>query len=68
MAAVTLDLIESATHAALVRHGCRDDIAADVAETEAPDTETLDLIRGEVGAEIAATYPKFARETLGVAT
>jgi len=31
MAAVTLDLLESTTHAALVRHGCRDDIAADVA-------------------------------------
>lgn len=31
MAAVTLDLIESTTHAALIRHGCRDDIAADVA-------------------------------------
>jgi glutaconate CoA-transferase subunit B len=43
------------------------DVAADVQETEAPDAETLDLIRGEVGAEIAATYPKFAREKLGVA-
>ncbi|HAB58162.1 MAG TPA: lactate dehydrogenase, partial [Acidimicrobiaceae bacterium] len=31
MAAVTLDLIESTSHAALARHGCRDDIAADVA-------------------------------------
>lgn len=31
MPAVALDLIESTTHSALVRHGCRDDIAADVA-------------------------------------
>jgi hypothetical protein len=43
------------------------DVAADVQETQAPDAETLDLIRGEVGAEIAATYPNFAREKLGVA-
>ena len=41
------------------------DVAADVQETQAPDAETLDLIRGEVGAEIAATYPNFAREKLG---
>ncbi|MEK9946067.1 MAG: CoA-transferase [Alphaproteobacteria bacterium] len=43
------------------------DVAADLNETIPPDAETLDLIRGEVGAEIAATYPTFARETLGVA-
>lgn len=56
----SLDGIQDAT-------GFDYDIASDVRETEAPDTETLELIRGEVGAEIAATYPKFARETLGVA-
>ncbi len=44
------------------------DVAPDLKETEPPDAETLDLIRGAVGGEIAATYPKFARETLGVAT
>jgi glutaconate CoA-transferase subunit B len=42
------------------------DVAAELQETEAPNAEMLDLIRGEVGTEIAATYPKFARETLGV--
>lgn len=43
------------------------DIAADLIETPAPDAGTLELIRGPVGQEIAMTYPKFARETLGVA-
>jgi glutaconate CoA-transferase subunit B len=43
------------------------DIAADLSETPAPDAGTLELIRGPVGQEIAMTYPKFAREALGVA-
>lgn len=43
------------------------DVAADLRETKPPNAETLEMIRGEVGAEIAATYPTFARETLGVA-
>ena len=43
------------------------DIASDVAETAPPDAATLALIRGSVGREIAATYPAFARDSLGVA-
>lgn len=56
----TLEEIKDAT-------GFSFDVAPDLKETEPPDAETLDLIRGAVGGEIAATYPKFARETLGVA-
>ncbi len=43
------------------------DIASDVGETAPPDAATLSLIRGSVGREIAATYPAFARDSLGVA-
>ena len=40
------------------------DCPAKVPETPPPSAETLALIRGEVGADIAEVYPKFARETL----
>lgn len=43
------------------------DVPKRVGETPAPDRATLTLIRGPVGREIAATYPKFARDSLGVA-
>ena len=38
-----------------------------VPETEAPDAETLALLRGPVAADIAGAYPKFAQDVLGAA-
>lgn len=40
------------------------DLADTVLETPAPTTEELALIRGTVGADIAETYPGFARRVL----
>ena len=40
------------------------DCPADVPESPPPSGETLALIRGEVGADIAEVYPKFARQML----
>lgn len=40
------------------------DAAAHVEETPAPTPEELALIRGELGADIAETYPDFARRVL----
>ena len=40
------------------------DAPADVPQTPQPSAETLELIRGGVGADIAEIYPKFAREVL----
>ena len=42
------------------------DCTATVPQTPPPSAETLDLIRGEVGADIAEVYPKFAREVLAI--
>lgn len=38
----------------------------EVPTTAAPDAETLALIRGPIGAEIAETYPHFAVRVLGI--
>jgi glutaconate CoA-transferase subunit B len=38
----------------------------EVPMTAAPDAETLALIRGPIGAEIAETYPRFAARVLGI--
>ena len=40
------------------------DCPAEVRQTRPPSPETLALIRGGVGADIAEVYPKFAREIL----
>ena len=40
------------------------DCPAKVPQTPPPSAETLALIRGEVGADIAEVYPKFSREIL----
>ena len=40
------------------------DSPAELPETPPPSAETLALIRGDVGADIAEIYPKFAREVL----
>ncbi len=40
------------------------DLEEPVPETPGPDAETLALIRGEVGAAIAETYPRFAARVL----
>ena len=40
------------------------DCPVEVPETAPPSAETLALIRGAVGADIAEIYPKFAREVL----
>jgi glutaconate CoA-transferase subunit B len=42
------------------------DVDEDARATPAPDEETLALLRGEVGREIAETYPVFAARVLGV--
>jgi len=42
------------------------DCPREVPETPPPSAETLALIRGEVGGDIAEVYPKFAREVLAV--
>jgi len=41
------------------------DCPAAVPSTPAPDSETLALIRGPIGAEIAETYPAFAERMFG---
>ena len=41
------------------------DVPTDIAQTRAPSAEELELIRGDVGAEIAETYPEFAQRVLG---
>ncbi len=43
------------------------DAPDDVPVTEAPDAATLALLRGEVAADIAGAYPKFAHDVLGAA-
>jgi glutaconate CoA-transferase subunit B len=51
----------------VARHtGFRYDLPDEVPATPPPDTETLALIRGRIGAEIAETYPAFAARVLGV--
>jgi glutaconate CoA-transferase, subunit B len=42
------------------------DAPDDVPATPSPSAETLALIRGRIGAEIAETYPAFAARVLGV--
>jgi glutaconate CoA-transferase subunit B len=42
------------------------DVPDEVPETPSPSAETLALIRGRIGAEIAETYPAFAARVLGV--
>ena len=44
------------------------DCPPEVPETPAPSAETLALIRGDVGSDIAEVYPKFASEVLDVST
>jgi glutaconate CoA-transferase subunit B len=53
------------TAASIAEHtGFDFDCPAEVPQTPPPSPETLALIRGEVGADIAEVYPKFAREKL----
>ena len=42
------------------------DVPDEVPQTPNPSAETLALIRGRIGAEIAETYPAFAARVLGV--
>jgi len=42
------------------------DVPDEVPSTPSPSAETLALIRGRIGAEIAETYPAFAASVLGV--
>jgi glutaconate CoA-transferase subunit B len=42
------------------------DVPDEVPATPSPSAETLALIRGRIGAEIAETYPAFAARVLGV--
>ena len=42
------------------------DVPDEVPQTPPPSSETLALIRGRIGAEIAETYPAFAARVLGV--
>jgi glutaconate CoA-transferase subunit B len=42
------------------------DVPDEVPQTPLPGAETLALIRGRIGAEIAETYPAFAARVLGV--
>jgi len=44
------------------------DVADDVAETPAPEAAHLDLLRTVIAAEIAKTYPDFAKRVLGHVT
>lgn len=44
------------------------DLPQTVPETEAPDPETLDLIRGPVVQAVAETYPAFAARVFGATT
>jgi len=41
------------------------DVPAQIEETPAPSADALALIRGDVGTEIAETYPDFAQRVLG---
>ena len=51
----------------IARHtGFAYDVLDEVPATPPPDAETLALIRGRIGAEIAETYPAFAARVLGV--
>jgi glutaconate CoA-transferase subunit B len=51
----------------VARHtGFAYDAPDEVPQTPPPSAETLALIRGRIGAEIAETYPEFARRVLGV--
>jgi glutaconate CoA-transferase, subunit B len=55
------------TVAEIVRHtGFEYDASEEVPSTPSPCAETLALIRGQIGAEIAETYPAFAARVLGV--
>jgi glutaconate CoA-transferase subunit B len=49
------------------RTGFAYEAPATVPETEAPDAETLALIRGEVAEALAGVYPEFAARTFGEA-
>ena len=50
-----------------MRHtGFEFDVPEEVPQTPPPSAETLALIRGPIGAEIAETYPAFAARVLGV--
>jgi glutaconate CoA-transferase, subunit B len=52
----------------IARHtGFAYDVPDEVPQTRPPSAETLALIRGRIGAEIAETYPVFAARALGVA-
>jgi len=51
----------------IARHtGFEYDVPSEVPSTTTPGGETLALIRGRIGAEIAETYPAFAARVLGV--
>jgi glutaconate CoA-transferase subunit B len=51
----------------IARHtGFAYDVPDEVPSTPPPSAETLALIRGRIGAEIAETYPAFAARVLGV--
>jgi glutaconate CoA-transferase subunit B len=51
----------------IARHtGFAYDVPDEVPLTPNPTAETLALIRGRIGAEIAETYPAFAARVLGV--
>jgi glutaconate CoA-transferase subunit B len=51
----------------IARHtGFAYDVPDEVPQTPLPSAETLALIRGRIGAEIAETYPAFAARVLGV--
>ena len=53
----------------VLRHtGFDFDLPDAVPETPAPLANTLELIRGPVGAAIAETYPRFAAEVLAIGT
>jgi glutaconate CoA-transferase subunit B len=43
------------------------DLPAKVAETPAPDAETLALLRSEIGHEVAEACPAFASRVFGIA-
>jgi len=47
--------------------GCDFDKPENVPETPAPEEDRLALLRSTVGAQVADTYPGFARDVLGVA-
>ncbi len=61
-----LQTIHDGETAASIRENTGFDYAApkDVPQTSPPSAQSLELIRGAVGADIAEVYPKFAREVL----